>query len=96
MIEKKKQSARLGQSVKTMRWLDDWVRFPVGAMPRPALSRPTSTDRSRAEKLRLVCGVMGDVMLCDRERDIHRSQKFYATVHSEKMTFLTIVLFCKR
>jgi hypothetical protein len=54
------------------------------------------TDRSRAEKLWLVCGVMGDVMLCDRERDIHPSQKFYATIHSEKMTFLTIVLFCKR
>jgi hypothetical protein len=28
------------------------------------------TDSSRAEKLWLVCGVMGDVMLCDRERDI--------------------------
>jgi hypothetical protein len=34
------------------------------------------TDRSRAEKLWLVCGVMGDVMLCDRERDIHRSKPF--------------------
>jgi hypothetical protein len=54
------------------------------------------TDRSRAEKLWLVCGVMGDVMLCDRERDIHRSQKFYATIHSEKITNLTVVLFCKR
>jgi hypothetical protein len=39
---------------------------------------------------------MGDVMLCDRERDIQPSQKFYATIHSEKMTYLTIVLFCKR
>jgi hypothetical protein len=29
---------------------------------------------------------MGGVMLCDRERDEHRSQKFYATIHSEKMT----------
>jgi hypothetical protein len=29
-------------------------------------------------------GVMGDVMLCGRERDIHPSQKFYATIHSEK------------
>jgi hypothetical protein len=55
-----------------------------------------TTDRSRAEKLWLVCGVMGDVMLCDRERDMHRSQKFYATIHSEKITFLTIVLFCER
>jgi hypothetical protein len=52
------------------------------------------TDRSRAEELWLVCGVMGDVMLCDRERDIHPSQKFYATIHSEKMTYLTAVLFC--
>jgi hypothetical protein len=51
---------------------------------------------SRAEKLWLVCGVMGDVMLCDRERDIHRSQKCYATIHSEKMTNFTIFLFCKR
>jgi hypothetical protein len=38
---------------------------------------------------------MGGVMLRDRERDKHRSQKFYATIHSEKMTYL-IVLFCKR
>jgi hypothetical protein len=29
---------------------------------------------------------MGDVMLCDREIDIHPSQKFDATIHSEKMT----------
>jgi hypothetical protein len=50
-----------------------------------------STDRSRAENLWLVCGVTGDVMLCDIERDIHPSQKLYATIHSEKMTFLTIV-----
>jgi hypothetical protein len=63
---------------------------------RPTLSAVGYTDRSRAEKLWLVCGVMGDVMLCDRERDVHRSQKFYATIHSEKMTYLTIVLFCKR
>jgi hypothetical protein len=54
------------------------------------------TDRSRAEKLWLVCEVMGDVMLCDRERDIHPSQKLYATIHSEKKTYLTIVSFCKR
>jgi hypothetical protein len=54
------------------------------------------TDRSLAEKLWLVCGVTGGVMLCDRERDKHRSQKFYATIHSEKITFLTIVVFCKR
>jgi hypothetical protein len=54
------------------------------------------TDRSRAEKLWLVCGVMGDVMLCDRGRDIHPSQKFYATIHSEKMTSLSVVLFYKR
>jgi hypothetical protein len=59
-------------------------------------SRQPYTDRSRAEKLWLVCRVMGDVMLCDRERDKHRSQKFYATIHSEKITFLTIVLFCER
>jgi hypothetical protein len=39
---------------------------------------------------------MGDVMLCDRERDIHRGQTFYATIHAEKMTNLTTVLFCKR
>jgi hypothetical protein len=44
------------------------------------------TDRSRAEKLWLVCGVMGDVMLCDRERAIQPSQKLYATIYSEKMT----------
>jgi hypothetical protein len=54
------------------------------------------TNRSRAEKLWLVCGVIGDVMQCDRERDMHRSQKFYATIHSEKITHLTIVLFCER
>jgi hypothetical protein len=29
---------------------------------------------------------MGDVMLCDRGRNIHPGQKFYATIHSEKMT----------
>jgi hypothetical protein len=29
---------------------------------------------------------MGDVMLYNRERDIHPSQKLYATIHSEKMT----------
>jgi hypothetical protein len=58
--------------------------------------RFVTPDRSRAEKLWLVYGLMGDVMLCDRERDIHPSQKFDATIHSEKMTFLTIVLFCKR
>jgi hypothetical protein len=45
-----------------------------------------STDRSRAEKLWLVCGVMDD-----REREKHRGQKLYATIHSEKMTNLTIV-----
>jgi hypothetical protein len=39
---------------------------------------------------------MGDVMLCDREREKNRSQKFYATIHSEKITYPTIVLFCKR
>jgi hypothetical protein len=54
------------------------------------------TDRSRAEELCLVCRVMGDVMLCDRERDMHPSQKFDATLHSEKNTYLKIVLFCKR
>jgi hypothetical protein len=27
------------------------------------------------KKLWLVCGVMGDVMPCDRESDIHPSQK---------------------
>jgi hypothetical protein len=26
------------------------------------------TDSSRAEKLWLVCGVVGNIMLCDRER----------------------------
>jgi hypothetical protein len=56
----------------------------------------TGTDRSRTEKLWPVCGVMGDVILCDRERDIHPSQKLYATNHSEKMTYLTIILFWKR
>jgi hypothetical protein len=30
-----------------------------------------STDRSRAEELWLVCGLMGDVILCDGEKDIH-------------------------
>jgi hypothetical protein len=35
-----------------------------------------AADRSRAEKLWLVCGVMGDVMLCDRERDIHPVKNF--------------------
>jgi hypothetical protein len=40
--------------------------------------------------------VIGGVMLCDRERDKRRSKKFYATIHSEKMTYLTTVLFCKR
>jgi hypothetical protein len=55
-----------------------------------------TTDLSRAEKLWLVCEVMGDVTLCDRERDVHRSQKFYATIHFEKTTNLTIVLFYKR
>jgi hypothetical protein len=54
------------------------------------------TDRSRAEELWLVCGVMGDVMLCDREREKHPSQKIDATIQSEKITYLTIVLFCKR
>jgi hypothetical protein len=49
------------------------------------------TDRSRAEELWLVCGVMGDVMLCDGERYIHPSQKFDATIHSEEITSLTIV-----
>jgi hypothetical protein len=33
------------------------------------LSTPMSTDRSRAEKLWLVYGVMGDVTPCDRERE---------------------------
>jgi hypothetical protein len=46
-----------------------------------------STNRLRTEKLWLVCGVMGDVMLCDRERDIRPSQKIYATIHSEKNYF---------
>jgi hypothetical protein len=56
----------------------------------------SGTDRSRAEELWLLCGVMGDVMLCDGERDIHPSQKYDATIHSEKTTHLTIVLFCRR
>jgi hypothetical protein len=54
------------------------------------------TDRSLAEKLWLVCGVMGDVMLWDRERDIHPSQNFCAAIHYEKITYLTVVLYCKR
>jgi hypothetical protein len=45
-----------------------------------------TADRSRAEEFWLVCGVMGDVMLCDKERDIHPSQKSDATIHSEEMT----------
>jgi hypothetical protein len=62
---------------------------------------PTSitphTDRSRAEKLWLECGMIGDGMLCDRERDIPpHVKKFDATIHSEKMTYLATVLFCKR
>jgi hypothetical protein len=47
-----------------------------------------STDCSRPENLWLVRGVMGDVMLCDRERDIHPSQKFYANIHSEENDLL--------
>jgi hypothetical protein len=43
------------------------------------------TDHSRAEKLWLVCGVMGDIMPCDREVDIHPSQKFDAAIHSGKI-----------
>jgi hypothetical protein len=34
-----------------------------------------STDRSRAEKLWLECGIIDDDMLCDRERDIPPGQK---------------------
>jgi hypothetical protein len=49
------------------------------------------TDHLQAEKLWLVCGVMGDVMLYNRES----GQKCYATIHSEKITYLTIVLICK-
>jgi hypothetical protein len=33
------------------------------------------TDRSRGEKLWLECGMIGDVILCDRERDIPPGQK---------------------
>jgi hypothetical protein len=36
---------------------------------------PGDTDRSRAEKLWLVCRVMDDVIPCDRERYIHPSEK---------------------
>jgi hypothetical protein len=54
------------------------------------------TDRSRAEKLWLVCGVMDDVMLCDRERHIHPRQKLYASIHSEKNDFPHNSFFCKR
>jgi hypothetical protein len=43
-----------------------------------------NTDLSRAEKLWLICGVMGDVIPCERDRDIHPSQKFDASIHSEK------------
>jgi hypothetical protein len=43
------------------------------------------TDHSRAEKLWLVRGVMGDVMPCYRERERETpSQEWYATIHSEK------------
>jgi hypothetical protein len=48
-------------------------------IPRCVISK-LPTDRSRAEKLWLVFGVMCDVMLCDRERDIHPSQKFDASI----------------
>jgi hypothetical protein len=53
-------------------------------------------DRSRAEKLWLVFVVVGDVMLCDRERDIHPGQKRYATIHSEENDLPHKFLFCKR
>jgi hypothetical protein len=36
--------------------------------------------------------VMGDVMMCDRERDIHRSKKFDATIHSENLTHNSFIL----
>jgi hypothetical protein len=63
-----------------------WVRIVVVAILdlRFCHQIDMCADRSRAEKLWLVCGVTGDVILCDTERDIHPSQKLYATIHSEK------------
>jgi hypothetical protein len=63
-------------------------RFIITRICRPMLRHyKVRTDCSLAEKLWLICGVMGDVMLCDRERDIHPSQKFYVTIHSKELLF---------
>jgi hypothetical protein len=39
--------------------------------------------------------VTSDVIPCDRDRDTNGSKTFDATTHSEKKTYLTIVLFGK-
>jgi hypothetical protein len=41
----------------------------------------------------LECGMVGDVMPYDRGRDENHSEIFYATIHSENMTHLKIILF---
>jgi hypothetical protein len=38
---------------------------------------------------------MGDVMPSDRERERYPGQKFDAAIRSEKITYVSIVLFCK-
>jgi hypothetical protein len=66
----------------------NWLLMVLVAtvLPSNGILEWYTSDRSRAEQLWLVCGVMGDVMLCDKERYIHRRQTFYATIHSEKIT----------
>jgi hypothetical protein len=71
-------------------------QFEKSKLFLPLRNPGINTDRSRAEKLWLECGVIGDVMLCDIERDKYPGKKFDATIHSKKITCITIVLFCKR
>jgi hypothetical protein len=52
-----------------------------------------TTVRLPAKKSWLECGVVGDVMPFDGVRDI--SKAFDATIHSENMPYLTIILFFK-
>jgi hypothetical protein len=56
---------------------------------------PGSAVQSPAEKPWLEFSVVGDVMSSARARGIHSSKTSDATIHSEKKTYLTTVLFGK-
>jgi hypothetical protein len=58
----------------------------VHHLSRKSWSEEATTVRSPAEMPWLECGVVCDVMTCNKERDINSSKTSDATINSEKKT----------